>query len=712
MAYTETYKAEFTNEQNQTVLATIYKKNGPVVTIENYMVKEMQLDDRSEGQTKYESTIISRELFISLWTEDGDTITWETFIADEHDTWKIIVLVDNQPYFEGFITPDEGNSPFQDKPYEVNIRATNGLSLLKGINLVDVDGNDFSSDHTLIQYIAGALKQTGLLLPIRVRCSYFNKQMNDKADGLQYDMFAQTKLNYRTFQASPTTFVNCYDALMIILDKFCRLEYWNGYWQIKCIAELQYIAVSDYYVDYTDRGDLPNGSFETENYAQVGKAVDIYPINEDQQIYSRFAVKSAKTKYTYEIWPELPTNNKFERGTLFETGSQNDFQDFDGDGDYSEIIGTYKKFTIDNWTQGRINANDFPNPTMTAISEKFYRLSIYNTFGVEIERSIACETPNTVAGTQFWLRSEGVPVNFGDRVNVSFQKRFDNGGVSAAAGAALYIVSNDNSRAVTLSTAETIRGLQWVECPDPVFGMFGWLLMSYSAGQDSSKWNSVDVKSPIIPFDGTMYMVLACEYDPGTMGARQYWKDVTIEYIPFVAGGYIQVKGDYWMRAQNKVFPDVADDEVKISDSLKKVYKGALLVGSELAQPTWYRYGVTIPPFSFPEVRQFKELLNLARFNHSYRRMYALDGSFNGLNYAAQNNQLNKFPIGFHKRYRLVDMPSPRDFVLVPPLKMDLVKGWINASLVEVIDTANSNDGVQEGDSASFNYIFENNGSN
>jgi hypothetical protein len=711
MAYTATYKIHFTNEQNQDVLATIYKKDGPVVNpVPEYMCTSLELNDRSEGQTKYESTIITRELTMGIWTEDGDDITWETFITAEHDEWKVIVLVDNQPYFEGFITPDEGNALFQDKPYEVIIKSTNGLSLLKGTELVDVDGNTFSGDHTLIEYIAGALNQTGLHLPIRVRCNYFNKQMLDKADGLNYDMFAQAKLNYRTFQENPTKFVSCYDALLIILDKFCRLEYWNGYWQIKCIAELQYTPVADYYVDYADRGDLPNGTVESENHAQIGKSVDIYPINEDQQIYSRFAIKSAKTIYNYEVWPEIPTNNKFERGTQFDTGPQDDFQDMDGDGDTSEIIGTYKKFTIDNWTQGRINSSDFPNPAMTSMPEKFYRLSVYNTFGIEIERSIACETPNTVVGTQFWLRSEGMPVNFGDRVNVSFQKRFDNSGITGAAGAALYIVSNNNSRVVTLSSSDTIRGLKWVECPDPVFGMFGWLLMGYSAGQDSSKWNSLDVKSPIIPFDGTMYLALACEYDPGTMGARQYWKDITLEYIPFVAGGYVQVKGDYWIRSQNKVFPDVAEDEVKISDSLKKIFKGALLVGSDLAEPTWYRYGVTIPPFSFPEVRQFKELLNVARFNHSYRRMYAIEGTFNGLNYSPQNNQLQKLPIGFHKRYRVVDISPNRDFVLVPPLKMDLIKGWVTMNLVEVINTANSDDGTQEGDSASFNYIFNNNG--
>jgi hypothetical protein len=179
-----------------------------------------------------------------------------------------------------------------------------------------------------------------------------------------------------------------------------------------------------------------------------------------------------------------------------------------------------------------------------------------------------------------------------------------------------------------------------------------------------------------------------------------------------MAGGFVPVKADYWLRSQNANFPDTADDVVQISDAPKKVLKGALLDSTgELTLPNWYRYGTT---GSFPnnnplsESRQFKELLNIARFNHSYRRMYALEGSFNGLNSSAENDQLNKLPISFFYRYRLVDMNDPREFVLVPPLKMDLIKGWINASLVEVRRVAGgTTDGTQPGDSSSFNYQFE-----
>jgi len=699
MAYSATYKVHFTNEQNQEVLATIYKKDGPTVSpVPEYMCSSFELSDKSEGQTKYDSTIITRELTLSIWSDINDAITWETFITAEHDEWKIVVLVDGLKYFEGFITPDEGNALFQDKPYEVIIRATNGLSLLKDIKLVDINGAQFTGDHTLIKIIAGALKQTLLDLPIRVRCGYFNTQMNDKADGLNYDMFAQTQLNYRTFQASPTTFVSCYDALMLILDKFCRLEYWNGYWQIKAVGELQFVAaVGDYYVDYDSNGDNPVGAKETENHGQIGKAVDIYPINEDQQIYSRFAIKSAKTIYNYEVWLELPKNNKFERGTAIPGSTGTVYQTDENGDDTATVIGTYQDYTIPDWDNGTFN-----NPPLLPPIDSAWRRSSYNQFGIEINREIVISKSTT--NTQV-IQSEGLPVYVGDKVSLSldFKLSFNFGAQLTIAVATVYIVPNAGGNYYFWRDGAGVTN-RWRRNGAAVESIF----LEYADGTDHTKiYKSVNLTSQPIPVDGTMYIQLINVMDNNTPNMA-FFRNFDFQYYPFISGGYIQVKGDYWFRDQNKVFPDVAEDEVKISDSPKKLLKGALLFGGQLTTPTWYRYGYVPFPILF-ESRHFKELLNIARFNNSYRRMYALEGTFNGLNFSPQNNQLVKYPIGFHKRYRLMDITPKRDFVLVPPMKMDLIKGWVNLNLVEVINTANTDDGQQLGSHQSFNYIFDTN---
>lgn len=702
MAYTLYYTANFSNEISQSVEVLIYKKDGDPVDVENYELYALETTDNSEGQTKYECIIV-RELFVSLRSTDDKTITWETFITAEHDTWKIEVLIDEQYYFHGFITPDEGNAPFQDKPYEVNFRATNGLALLKGQELSDVNGDPFDGDHSLIEYIAGALKKTGLDLPIRIYCGYLHLAMQNKADSLNNDMFQQADLNYRTFQSNPLSFVNCYEALKTILDKFCRLEYWGGMWVIKNIAELQYRPADNYYVDYDSEGNVVGGFVDSENYGRIGKDMDIFPVNETQQIYSRYAVKSVKTSFDYLIWPELPKNNKFERGTFIDEGPQNDEDDVDGDGDTSEIIGTYKQYTIDDWEFGKVVAvaGSFPfvltTPDGTARTKR-----IFNDFNVEIDRQIIIDTPSS---NTHWLRSEAIPVGAGDKIEISLEKKFRNdftgSGPVGSIVAYCYVVNDSGGEFWGLSTAS-----QGGDIPAGIWtqGSLGQMVIFYAEDQNSTKYASLNLKSLPIPVNGTLFVALACAGPSGSTGPEQIYRNVIIKYTPYVAGGYIEVKGDYWFRSQDVVYPDVIDDKVMISDSLKRLVKGALLFNNQLTDPGWYRHGPVSNPLSLGESRHFKELLNIARFNHSYRRMYALEGDFKGLNFSPENDNGNKRPIGFYTTYRETDMSSVREFSLVPPLKMDLVRGWINANLVEVYHS--SDDGTQSGTSE-FKYIFD-----
>jgi hypothetical protein len=691
MAYTLFYTAHFKNEQSQDVEIYIYKKDvDPPDTVEHYELSEegsrCTTTDNGEGQTKYDC-IITRELALSFDTRDPLSMTWESFVESEHDTWKVEMILDSQKYFEGFVTPDEGFGPFQDKPYDVTIRATNGLTLLKGVELSDVNGDPFDTDHALIEYIAGALKKTGLDLPIRIYCGYFHSGMENKGNGLDRDMFQQCDTNYRTFQRDPVTFVNCYDALKIILDKFCTLEYWNGMWLIASIAEKQYIPDTRYYVDYDSDGVVISGAIDTNNYGRIGKQMEIYPINENQEISSRFAVKSVVTKYMYTVWPELPRNNKYERGTEFETGVALDEDDIDNDGDTSEVIGTYKKFTIDDHQYGKFTSANSTFPFVPGADDNF-RESIYNAFGVEIERKIVLI--NTT-GTNNYLLHQPVPVYSQDKIKVSFD--FKHTGGSVDFGTVPLFRTYIYRPGTTNAPLWLHNSMQWRT------GTVDSVDYFYDNGEDSSKWRSFTFEPDIIPNDGALYVLL----QHGNVAGDYEYRNVTIEYIPFVAGGYIQVKGDYWKRIQTANFPDVIDEEVFISDSPKKVLKGALLFNDQLTVREWFRHGAQFDPNPLSESRGFKELLNLARFNHSYRRMYALEGDFNGLNFAAENDPTNKLPIGFFWMYREVDMTTPRDFVLVPPLKMDIMRGWITANLVEV--KKDSNDGTQEG-TAEFKYIF------
>ena len=204
MAYYLTYTANFTNEQGQLIEVNIYQLDPDVIptTTYSYKVTKCQVSTISDEQDSY-ATILSKELQLSLWTEETDAITWETFITSAYNEWKVEVISNGYTWFVGFITPDEGSAPFQDKPYEINITATDGIGLLKGYQLVDVNGDKFENFNLLIDYIAGALRKTELELPIRAYCGYFWNSMQDKGDALTYDLFNQAEIHARTLLKNP-----------------------------------------------------------------------------------------------------------------------------------------------------------------------------------------------------------------------------------------------------------------------------------------------------------------------------------------------------------------------------------------------------------------------------------------------------------------------------------------------------------------------------
>ena len=154
MPYYTHYTANFTNERNQLVAVTIQRKDTPASAQQRFPVTKLEINsDSSEG------TIIASELLIGLWIEDGSEVTWETFLVSNYDEWYVIVEIDGNRHFEGFLMPEEGSTDFQSRPYEITMRASNALKLLKQVSLTDLNGDEFDGTVSLIEYVAACLQK-------------------------------------------------------------------------------------------------------------------------------------------------------------------------------------------------------------------------------------------------------------------------------------------------------------------------------------------------------------------------------------------------------------------------------------------------------------------------------------------------------------------------------------------------------------------------
>jgi hypothetical protein len=691
------HTVSFYNCLNEQLRIELYKKDVVPDAVTELLGNSFAVNYPTGDGDKFD-TIISCEAKLNFSLYPDNPQEFDDFIVTFADEWKMIAYDDSQVVFVGFLTPGEGRAEFQDKPYDISLTAVDGLGLLKGVLLTKDDGTVFTNVNLIITYILAILNKTGLGLNLRLFSNIVEESMQDRTQNQNADTFNQTGLHARTFLKNATEFYDCYTCLERILSEYFCIYQWFGKWVIVHIGELQEnVGAKIWHTEYNSSGAVINAAQNIYNPSAVGRDRLIHPVEISQFISSNFAIKSSRYTFNYSPWPEIPTNNKFDRGTLFDSGDITEG---------GQVVGSYKKFTIDNWLYGITNptvGSTQPPNGMLPTSDLAYRKSSYNIYGIETLREIVLERNGGVAGHRF-LRSEGIPVSQFDRIEVSVDYKTSQAGTGTrqylfimleqlpGASGAGYRLDNGG-----VAPADGIGTLTWVHTSAMKF-----LAKSYQTGEDASQYYSFTLSPPPLPINGTLYIIFM-NYDPPINRVVSY-KNFSLTYYPSVAGSLAQIKADYAETSQNGSYKDIIDEEVYISDSTKKVLQGSLYRANltDLTTPTWHRYGVA-------ETRHFKELGELARFNANYRRMWKMEGQYDGLKFTPAENQTIIEPLSFHRHFAFPDSAKldGHYFVLVPPLTLNYSEGRADMNFAEVLQE-DSQDGNYFGNNhIPLQYIFE-----
>lgn len=702
MAYHLHHIIGFKNPLNEQLQIELYKKDVEPDEVTTLLANSFSVQyPTGDGDTYTPIASCEATLNFSLYNEDAQT--FDDFIITYPDEWKMIAYDDDQIIFVGFVTPGEGKAQFQDKPYDIILSAVDGLGLLKGVPLTKDDSTNFEDVNLIIDYVIAILNKTNLGLNLLLFSNITEESMEDRTQNEQADTFNQTGLHARTFLNNATEFYDCYTCLERILTEYFTIYQWNGKWVILRVGELQTNpGAKVWYTEYDSTADIVETHQNDENAGTVGRDKLLHPVEVAQNIGSNFAIKSSKYTYNYNVWPELPTNNKFERGTQVGGSSGNVYeQDQNGD-DTAVVIGTFLDYFIDDWLFGTF----FIGPTAIAnlpdlgagIDFTAWRRSSSNQFGVEFNREIIIE--KTTTETQV-LQCAAIPVYAGDKLNITFDYKlsFNINDEARIAAVNVYLIPNSGGFPYWWRDGAGITN-RWRQNG----AAFESIFVEYFDGNDKTKvYKSVNIESQPIPVDGVAYVQFLNVMDDG-LPNQAYFRNFSIEYIPFIAGGYIQIKGDYAQTSQNTSLKDTIDEEVFISDSPKKVFQGALYRENltDLTTPTWHRYSVN-------EQRHFKELGELARYNNNYRRMWKIDGQFDGLKFNPAGDLPLLEPLSFHRHFTFPDssLLNGRYFVLVPPLTLNYSEGRADMNFIEVLQE-DSDDGNSTGDThVPLQYIFQ-----
>lgn len=687
MAYYLNYKAEYENRITNRVRLELYKKDSVASVVPQLTLKASALSYPKNENGKFDN-IISCELRFTLFLKSTDSPTFLDFIVTYKDEWLVKYYVDDVLNFTGFLVPGLGTVEFKDKPHQLDLTATDGLGLLKGVVLTDNLDENFTGVNLQVDYLRAILNKTDLGLNIRVYSSIVEESMTDRTEAPESDTLNQSALHARSFLKDPITFYDCYKCLQIILEEGFALYQWMGKWVIRCNVELQTnIGLKNSYTEYDSEGVIVEAAQDGIGPAEVGRDKVLEPINISGKLSSRFAVKSVKTGWDYVVWPELPTNNKFERATVFESGDYFDEDDLDGDGDTSELVGTYTKATIDSWTYGKFlnNPTQITNlPALDPTTDIAYRRIIKDQAGNELVREVILE--NNLDDQHRLLICEAVPCIKGDKFSVTFDAKRTGGSSDGTFDyLCIFVKGASANRWNLLSQDSTLPDggpLVWEDT-----NLVNPLRRFYDNGEVITEYVGYNIQPPPIPENGELFI---CFRNTDSNGTKQYYRNFKFEYFPFIAGGYIQVDGDYWFTEQDLPLQDIIEKKVGISDSIRKLLKGAIYRENltDLTTTTWHRLGVD-------ESRHYKELINLARFNNEYRRFWQLDATCKGTTFSPQDDSTTIEPLGFHRHFyfpRSSELAN-RYFILMPPLRIDHGTGRIDATFVETLNASDVLDG-------------------
>lgn len=560
-------------------------------------------------------------------TSEGQSMT--TFSDSSDNRWKVIIDVDGEIIFIGFLMLTDMQQPFLPDPQVITLTASDHLGILKDIPLTDDDGLNPQGKYTLGQLIAMALKKTGLELEIIV--------INNIKHGTGQRTFTTTfsfSGQYFVTDGVLTTYFYVGQRLTISgtvsnNGTVTVTEVTNNgtVTQVSIDAAIVAESASATFTDESSTGHfyekilIDAKTFETS----IGVSEDCYTVltkilKESCTLFQHngkimivnineydnnplYRAKFDANGYFVEYLD--PITDTFDIGiaedvchadlqTLLRNDRQHRFIkevfryqnpqeivcniNFDR-GAYIEDIDdevidgvTYqrKKYSIECWDYAKHNskgAASDPPDTDCYLVRLFYN-------GLEKDRYVQVETP---VPHSYLLRdslaSTTIRVEKDDNFELSYDVKFETSENQSLNTFGIELIGDDGNYYYWAESDET--GGHWYQY---VVGQDSIKAGSaISAATDEGQWiTQVHSRNDRIPVSGYLRLYLY----PDLNGTSTYVKfaNLRFELIPFINGSFKRYTGQYNQVTRNPTagYNAIQDDEVFISDSPRPTFKGAM----------------------------------------------------------------------------------------------------------------------------------------
>lgn len=672
MAYGTKYRLPFTNNLGEDYEVQLNLKDFVGDAIE-LIGSGTTMDMQSFGSDDDRFTPVNSKGFtIKTWIKQTQNIGIVDFLATEDDQWQVKIVRDplQPPVFEGFLLVEDSSEPFLDRPYELVIRASDGLPLLKNVPLKRSDGTDFTGYNSFTDYIGHILYYINPDIHFRVYYDIYHVSMDINECSLE-----QAGVDARTFEKDKNEFLDCYAALGLLMnDLECSCYYENGFWHI--VSRWQY--AKDYGFNWTEYNMVANAVTKVSSIQNdfhdcpIGKNENMLFKDKDATIYWKQHSRFVKLTFNYDVPQEVVCNQTLKEGTIIPGIGGVDWE----------------ARTIQCWEHMRWRS-EFHPVNVAYIRREF---DIYN-----YEKNTFVRLPTEVSATgSAHLQSSPFYIGKDDKVDVSVDTRIENAYGGGQNSLVFYLLLyGEDGTFWTLDDDGTYapgEGI-WAE------SNFNWAINRraiqyvYSAGANKADWVTVSSHSSPAPVSGYINIMLA-EHSFNNFPNATHFRNLSIDYHIHIRNSYAPVRGDYNLYEQNLKINKTIDETVSISDSGKKIIKGTIvLFDNTAATPQWFRTG-------FAESLRFTQIMALIKYSFNYRQFSKVEGTVKGLSLIDSSD--NNIPFGFLPQYSLADVNQPTTrYILTSISEINYLTGHWRGILVEV----RLNE-VASFDKYDFSYIF------
>jgi hypothetical protein len=372
-------------------------------------------------------------------------------------------------------------------------------------------------------------------------------------------------------------------------------------------------------------------------------------------------VKSNTIQFDYSKYAEVIRNTSFSRGALLST------------------YPTFKDYAIDSFTL--VEGNPVTNTAVTS-QIAYRRESFTSNVGPLSDNYIVIPQDVDLSGQDFLLKSQSIPVSFGQRVNLSVDTKYLYDWT--------YFLGNDDQatfyvvlQGLTANYSLRKQGIWQAYSAFPPLPVE----IEYNTDENvlAAQWNTLDVESEPMPDSGTLTLYLVTPALKKIAGQERYFKNLKFELTSQFDTNEVQITGVQSIFTKSTDLKFEFDDTIILDSLATPSDKGALYEndGVTITDDNWYR-------FRYSGERQgFRKQNAIARWSHNRYDRSKIDLNLYGVKWL---DGATSRSISFLNTFVFTNDDPNKVYYISNIREIDYAAATISLSLEEVWD--NSRDGA------------------